>query len=289
MNQDRLPGTPKGNYPDKIRQSLAVGFRQVDTSGDTGACHQCLDLIAGIPFFHAIKTDSFRIIASGRPDCILDAGCGNGSDLASLASLLPRHCRVTGLDASKSLLARAAELTKDTEGRVQLIRGDVTSVPCKDAVFDACRIDRVLQHLEAPEGCIQELTRITRPGGMLVAFDNDWETFSISLNDADIAERIRRFWCSSFASGRIGKDLPEILRECGIIDIHTEPRILRLNDLSLAERVFDLPHLLGRMGVAGIITPAEVAEVRHELADRAGTGSFASGYTGFLVTGHTPE
>ena len=45
------------------RKSLATGFRNVDTSGDTDACNRCLDTIAAIPFFHEMKRDSIRIIA----------------------------------------------------------------------------------------------------------------------------------------------------------------------------------------------------------------------------------
>jgi len=289
MPDYRSPVSPAANVPEHQRQSLATGFREVDRSGDTGACQRCLDLITGIPFFYAIKDESFRIIARTDPKRVLDAGCGAGSDLVSLASVLHRQCHLTGLDASGSLLLRAAERTTAVADRCSLIRGDVTTVPCRDGVFNACRIDRVLQHLHKPEQAIRELVRVTQPGGTLVAFDNDWDTFSISLDDQDMADRIRRFWRDSFASGRIGRDLPRILTECGFEEIHVGPRTLMLTDRPLAEQVFDLPVLLERMAAAGVLTRIESVAIRDELHRRAHEGTFSSGYTGFIVWGKKPE
>lgn len=267
------------------RQSLATGFRNVDTSGDTDACHRCLDLIAGIPFFRAIKDDSFRMIAETRPGRVLDAGCGTGADLSALAPYLPARCEMVGLDASESLLARAAGRTAGIADRCSLVRGDLLSIPFHDRTFSACRIDRVLQHIRRPEAAIGELVRVLAPGGTLVAFDNDWETLSISLDDPGIARRIRGAWRDSFASGRVGRDLPAIFRACGLTDIREEPRMLVLDDLPAAEQVFDLHDLLARMVAGGSLTPREAGDVHRELGRRSREGTFSSGYTGFLVQG----
>lgn len=272
------PATP-------IRQSLATGFRNVDTSGDTNSCHHCLDLIAGIPFFRDVKEESFRIIADTNPSLVLDAGCGVGTDLVALASHLPAGCGIVGIDASESLLARAAERTKGIRGRCSLVRGDITRSPFPDDAFDACRIDRVLQHLREPEAAIRELARVLKPGGVLVAFDNDWETLSISLGDQGIAARIRRAWHDSFASGRVGKDLPSLFEACGITAIRAEPRELVLTDLATAKQVFDLPDLLERMVRAGDLEPGETAVIWEELIRTERKGGFRAGYTGYLVRG----
>jgi len=284
-NHDPPPVSTTGHG----RQSLATGFREVDTSGDTGACCRCLDLIAGIPFFQDVKRDSVRIIADAGPARVLDAGCGTGGDLAALASTLPRNCGIAGIDASASLLARAAERTAGTGDRCLLVRGDILDMPFSNGVFDACRIDRVLQHIHEPQRAIRELTRVLAPGGILVAFDNDWDTFSISLDDQELAGRIGRFWRDSFASGRIGRDLPRIFGEAGLIEIHGEPRALVLADLPVAEQVFDLPHLIERMAQSGALTPAETAVIWEELIRRSCKGTFFSGYTGYLVRGTKPE
>jgi SAM-dependent methyltransferase len=277
------------NEPPRERQSLATGFRNVDTSGDTDACARCLDLIAIIPFFHKVKRDSIRIIADAGPKRVLDAGCGTGTDLAALASCLPGSCEIAGLDASGALLARAVKQTAGFQNRCSLVKGDILHAPFHDSAFGACRIDRVLQHLDEPARAIHELTRILAPGGVLVVFDNDWDTFSIGLDSAEIAARIGRFWRGSFASGTVGRDLSRFFRECGLAGIHAEKRTLELMDLSVAERVFDLPHLLARMERAGALETGETAAIRRELLHRDGEGTFVSGYTGYLVWGRRPE
>ena len=270
------------------RQSLATGFRDVDRSGDATACNRCLDLIAGIPFFHEIKQESFRIIADADPDRVLDAGCGAGTDLVALATSLPVNCQIMGLDASESLLARAAERTAVVRDRCSLVKGDIKNIPFRDRVFDSCRIDRVLQHLHEPETGVRELIRILKPGGTLIAFDNDWDTFSISLDDQDLAARLARFWRDSFASGRIGRELHRIFTECGIVDIHAVPRTLVLTNFSIAEQVFDIPVLLNRTEQAEVITQEEMITIWDELCSRVEEGTFSSGYTGFLVWGKKP-
>jgi SAM-dependent methyltransferase len=278
--------TVPGNSP---QQYLATGFRDVDRSGDTTACTNCLDLLSDIPFFHDVKTESFRIIAGTDPDLVLDAGCGAGSDLCTLAPLLPPAARIVGLDASAALLFTAAERTKPQRDRCRLVRGDLTHIPCRSGVFSACRIDRVLQHIPDPEQVIRELVRVLGPGGMLVAFDNDWDTLSIGMGDTEVSARLTRFWSDSFASGRIGKDLAGIFRDAGLSDVHAEPKTLTLTDLSLAEKVFDIPTLLGRMKQAGIFSDSDIATINNDLSCRAGAGTFTSGYTGYLVRGRKPE
>ncbi|NMB78158.1 MAG: methyltransferase domain-containing protein [Methanomicrobiales archaeon] len=267
------------------RQSLATGFRNVDTSGDTDACQRCLDLIAGIPFFSAVKHDSIRLIAGAAPESVLDAGCGAGVDLAALHENLPPHCRITGFDASGSLLKRARVRTRGIRDRCTLVKGDLLATPFRPGSFEAVRIDRVLQHIRQPDLTIRELARVLKSGGTLVAFDNDWDTFSLSLDDRKTVDRIRIAWRDSFASGRVGADLPGIFSASGFGEVHAEPRTLILTDLPVAEQVFDLSHLLERMENTGVLRAGQAGAIRRELEQKAQKGMFTSGYTGYLVTG----
>ena len=275
--------------PPPPQQYLATGFRDVDGSADTPACTRCLDLIAGIPFFRRVKEESFRILAGTRPGGILDAGCGAGNDLASLAALLPPGFRLVGLDASARLLATAAERTAAHGSRCSLVRGDLLSVPFRDNAFSACRIDRVLQHLHDPGRAVRELVRVLEPGGTLLAFDNDWDTLTLSMDNRHAAAALARFWSDSFASGRVGKDLAALFSAAGLTDVIAEPRTLTLTEPEIAGKVFDIPALLDRMNAAGLLTPGEMQEIKDDLTRNARRGTFASGYTGYLVRGRKPE
>ena len=269
-------------------QFLINGFRDVDGSGDTDAYRHCLDCIAGIPFFWAVKEDSIRIVAEAGPRHVLDAGCGSGIDLVALATALPSECSIVGLDASRSLLSMASERTREYRDRCSLVRGDLLDIPFRSGAFDAARIDRVLQHIQKPVRVVRELTRVLSPGGVLVAFDNDWDTFRIALDDPELALRLTRFFRDSFASGQVGREIAALFRACGLEEIRVEPRTLALTDLPTASQLFDLSALLHRTEAAGVLTPAEVAEVREELSRRAEEGGFSAGYTGYLVWGKKP-
>jgi len=274
--------------PPPQQQYLATGFRDVDGSADTTACTICLDLIAGIPFFRRVKEESFRILTGTAPGLVLDAGCGAGGDLLALAGLLSPDSRLVGLDASARLLATAAERTAARCARCSLVRGDLLHVPFRDGMFAACRIDRVLQHLHDPGRVVRELARVLKPGGTLVAFDNDWDTLTLTLDNRRAAAALTRFWSDSFASGRVGMDLAALFSDAGLTDIIAEPRTLALTDLEIAEKVFDIPALLDRMHAAGLMTTREVQEIKEDLARNARRGTFASGYTGYLVRGRKP-
>lgn len=289
MNGNLPPSGPGlKDPPAKCRQFLATGFGDVDGSGAAGEYLHCLDLISGIPYFRDIKEQMFRFIAERSPKSVLDAGCGAGSDLVSLASRLPGSCHVVGLDASMAFLRMAAERTFAFRDHCSLVRGDVLDIPLGDRIFEACRIDRVLQHIREPSRAVSELSRVLVPGGILVAFDNDWDTFVIGLDNGDLARRLSRFWRDSFASGRVGRDLPLLLCQCRFLEVHSEPRPLVLTDLSIASQVFNIPVLLERTLSAGVLTPDETAAVWQELIQRAEEGTFLSGYTGYLVQGTKP-
>jgi demethylmenaquinone methyltransferase/2-methoxy-6-polyprenyl-1,4-benzoquinol methylase len=96
---------------------------------------------------------------------ILDAGVGTGRNIP----FYPGHSRVTGIDLSPAMLARA-RMRKDRFGSdVELREMDVCKTDFADGSFDAvvstflfCVLDDPLQ-LPA----LRELARICRPGGQI--------------------------------------------------------------------------------------------------------------------------
>lgn len=267
------------------KQFLAEGFRDVDVSGDPGSCSRCLDLISSVPFFRECKEESYRIIAREEPGLVLDAGCGAGNDLAPLSRILPARSMLVGLDASRNLLAAAWSRLPPGRARVSLVRGDLNRIPFRDGSFGACRIDRVLQHIPEPGRVVRELARVLSPGGTLVAFDNDWATFGIGLDDPDVSRRLAAFWLDSFASGRAGAGLAGHFREAGLAVVTAGPRTLELTDYPVAEGVFDIPCLLDRSVAAGVLDESERDDVRRELQARDEDGKFSVEYTAWLVSG----
>ena len=90
---------------------------------------------------------------------ILDAGCGNGKNMYR------DDCYYTGADACIPFLAEmVSKKTKDYIGV------NVKMLPFKNAIYDCVLSVAVLHHIYSYEDrvrCIQEMIRVTRPGGKI--------------------------------------------------------------------------------------------------------------------------
>jgi ubiquinone/menaquinone biosynthesis C-methylase UbiE len=101
-------------------------------------------------------------LAAARPgERVLDAGCGAG---VYTRRLLAAEATVTGLDSDPQMLA-AARLKAPS---ATLVEGDVTALPFADGTFDLSLAVTLLCFVEHPQRAVEELVRVTRPGGRVV-------------------------------------------------------------------------------------------------------------------------
>jgi len=91
---------------------------------------------------------------------LLDAGCGTGwfSKLSC-----ERGAIVTSMDLGENLLAQVA--SKCSSNRVL---GSILEMPFNDNEYDIVISSEVIEHTPDPFKAIQELFRVTKPGGILV-------------------------------------------------------------------------------------------------------------------------
>jgi S-adenosylmethionine-dependent methyltransferase len=101
---------------------------------------------------------------------VLDAGCGQGTQLLRLAR---QGYQVTGLDASAALLADlAAALDGEppaVRARVTTVRADLGDLAAAAGTgrYDAVLCHGVLMYFPAPEPLLGELAAVLAPGGVL--------------------------------------------------------------------------------------------------------------------------
>ncbi len=98
----------------------------------------------------------------------LDAGCGSGyfSRMLTASGL-----NVNGVDASRPMVEMARELAGEASlGDVLVFNSVVTveSLPFPDDHFDGCICLSVLEYLDHPHLCLDELQRVLKPGGLLI-------------------------------------------------------------------------------------------------------------------------
>jgi ubiquinone/menaquinone biosynthesis C-methylase UbiE len=231
--------------------NIGIGFRSADGDLCRELVH-CLDFMNDLAFFKAYKSHSWQSLRIESGNLVVDVGCGTGSDLIHLAKQHPEASFI-GIDKSESFLSiakeRAAPLTN-----IQLLQGDAQQLPLENRAADAIRIDRSLQHMEAPAAFLKEMARVTKAGGRIVACEPDWETFILFNGDYDDSQEIAHFFMHSIRNSFIGRELASLANECGIKNLRTHVHAFWTNRLEEAAIVFDLDRVKDQCAAADRIT-----------------------------------
>jgi SAM-dependent methyltransferase len=98
----------------------------------------------------------------------LDAACGTGRALPLLRRAVGPSGTVIGVDVTPEMLAEAMQRGRLSEAA--LVLGDVGQLPFPRASVDAVLGAGLLLHLVNPCAGLEELARLTRPGGRLALF-----------------------------------------------------------------------------------------------------------------------
>ena len=116
-------------------------------------------------------------LAGIRPgERALDLCCGTGDVTFALAG---QGALTVGLDFSAAMLARArarSEKDRSIHGKPMFpgpsfIRGDALDIPFPDNSFDVVTISYGLRNLSSLQQGLEEMRRVTRPGGRLLVLD----------------------------------------------------------------------------------------------------------------------
>jgi ubiquinone/menaquinone biosynthesis C-methylase UbiE len=112
------------------------------------------------------EREIFRGYALPDDIAILDAGCGTGEVSVRLAELF-RGARVLGVDVNDEHLERARRCFGGFAPRLTFRHQSVFELDAADGTFDLTVCRHVLHALPYPDRVINELVRVTRPGGRL--------------------------------------------------------------------------------------------------------------------------
>ncbi|MER6298768.1 class I SAM-dependent methyltransferase [Kitasatospora sp. NPDC001539] len=105
------------------------------------------------------------------PGDVLDVGCGTGS-LAVLAAA--EGHRVTGVDLSPRMVARAREKAAAAGVAARFLVGDAGAPPLRAAGFDALLCRHLIWTLPEPRRALRAWVELLRPGGRLVLVEGRW-------------------------------------------------------------------------------------------------------------------
>ncbi|PKN77192.1 MAG: hypothetical protein CVU52_01585 [Deltaproteobacteria bacterium HGW-Deltaproteobacteria-10] len=264
---------------------LSTGFPDVDRAQNQDAYFDCLTLLDSLEYYREYKTTSYELLQLSPGMTVLEAGCGLGDDAFRIAERIMPGGKVIGLDASAAMIKKARLSNLTAQLPVQFQQGDVKAMPFPDNSFARCRIDRVLQHIPQPQKAIAELVRVLEPDGLLLAYDNDWETFSIASDDIKIARIIENLWSNSFTNSRIGHDLGDYFLSAGLSDVRIYLGTSIITDLVTADKGYNLRETVQKAVEGKFISASQGSRWIEELIDRTEKGSFRATLTANTVVG----
>ncbi len=219
---------------------LANGFRNVDGQATFEKFRTCLTFMDGLPSFQSYKAEMMRRLDLRPGHRVLDVGCGLGFDVDRVADCVGPEGEAVGVDLSRGFVDAATSRNSGGSSRARFVVGDAHQLDFEDEAFDACRVDRSLQHFENPKRVISEMCRVLRPGGRIVCAEPDWGTFTIASPDRPKVRRIVEVWSDRFRHGWIGRELFGLLHATGLADIEITGHLLVAEGFSAVDTVFDV-------------------------------------------------
>ncbi len=169
---------------------------------------------------------------------IADFGCGWGFLGHLLLPLISPGGRVDGFELQDELIKRGRERIAEAGhgGRIVLHQADITALDeVPDNRYDLAICQTVLMHLSRPDLALREMSRVVKPGGLVIAIEPDLLAASASRRGSQQAEdfdhlRTRLLvdtyamqGCERTGAGdyRIASKLPILMTEAGL----TQPRL----------------------------------------------------------------
>ena len=262
-----------------------VGFQDVDGSGDPGSFVVYLDTVGAVAAVQAYKRRILGALGLRGGMHALDVGCGTGDDVRAMAGIVGTTGRAVGIDVSEQLLAEARRRADEAAVAVEFRTGDAHALPFADASFDVVRTERVLQHVEDPARVLEEMARVARRGGRVVAAEPDWQTLVIDVPDRALLRRILDARCDRARNGWIGRQLARLFRDAGLLNVGVSAETLIVTDLALADALFELRFCARQAAVEGVVTDDDAQRFLAEIDGAAAAGRFLAAATGFVAVG----
>ncbi|MFC1475637.1 methyltransferase domain-containing protein [Candidatus Zixiibacteriota bacterium] len=262
---------------------IVHGFTAVDNQPDPRFWVTVLDKTCRDPFCIAYKTRVKELLDPRPGGVYLDVGAGTGFDARAIINNVP--ATVMALDLSQTLMAEAI-----SRGLLNCIVGDVVSLPFKNNSFDGCWADRLFQHLAHPHTALDEIIRVTKPGGRIVIVDPDYDTQVMEFPDQELARRVFRFRAEvGLRNGAIAHRMPAMFAARGLTQVQVESMTRIINDPAAADNVMGLRTWARSAMSLDWFTEDEVLRWEELYDEVVAAQRFMWSVTFFITTGIKPE
>lgn len=235
------------------------------------------------------RTYAFLQLEAGQR--VLDMGCGPGSDTLQLAGFVGQTGQVVGVDYDQDMIdqAESRATTAGVSGWVIHRRARAEALPFATGYFDACRSERVFQHLPAPQPALAEMVRVTKSGGRIVVLDADWGSMSVDTQEIDIERRLSRVTAEQGRhNGYSGRRLYRLFKQHQLEEIAVEVHPLVAYDYAFGRQAALLDETERLALASGIVTEAELHRWHTDLEQAHDAGQYFGYMCQVLVAGRKP-
>jgi len=236
------------------------GFADVDRSAHPERLVDYLNVVSALDQAQTYKRRAFALLDLHEGDHVLDVGCGTGDDLRALAPLVGPSGRVVGLDRSAQMIATARQRCDDLQRTIRLRLGDAQRLPFPDGSFDACRADRVLQHLDDPARALAEMVRVARPNARVVISEPDWGTLVLDAPNPPVTRRLLQVHDQRIPQPWIGRRLPALFRNAGLGNVQVIGQTAVFERFAVADVVLRLRETAQQACAEGIVSTDDAAQ-----------------------------
>lgn len=272
----------------RLMSSLQREF-QGATNGqdDATAMIRWLEHADAQPDIQKIKSEMLRAAPINPGDRVLDVGCGIGLETTRLLKHVGPAGAVVGVDLNAPMIDVARDRLGDAAGQIEYAVMDARQLDFPDDSFDVSRTERVLRYIEQPELALREMVRVTRPGGRVIVFDFDSDTFIVDAPDPDLTRRVATVLDGSIPNGWIGRQLPRHFRQAGLADITITPQIYIFPQLAGYRRLTE--GTLDQAVRDEDLTASDVEAWWTQLEQAEREECFFAAAPGFIVCGRVPR
>ncbi len=218
---------------------------------------------------------------------VLDVGCGPGNELLGLTNVVGETGVIIGVDNSLHMVSAARSRCS---GPVSVVATDAHALTFASRSFDASRVERVLQHVRDPMTVLQEMVRVTRGGGRVLAVEPDWATLLIdspfeavthSIASHKAHERVRNGW--------IGRQLRRMFLELDLQEVDVHFLIGRHEEFAHSDKLLHLTLAAEACVEEGVITLEEKTAWLEDLKAASDRGTYFASVTRVLVAGQVTQ
>ncbi len=114
---------------------------------------------------------AIKMLASSRPQFILDVATGTGDFAISALAVNPK--KITGVDISEGMLEEGRKKIQEQQltSQIELLYGDSENLPFSNNTFDAVTVAFGVRNFENLQKGLNEIYRVLKPGGTLIVLE----------------------------------------------------------------------------------------------------------------------